>query len=357
MKGIMEGYLDLSGAYATDTGLRIATGAGKPVSRPLVNDAVILVDCNLSSRVTFNHAWAQTAAGAGTETEAELLSEACLGDSMDHAEPFAFDDTKNWSASVSSEQCAMVKLLKILEDMNCPDYALGSILDWALEAYMDGFTFAPTVKSRDGVLAGLYKYVHNATLLLPSVVPVDLIGAPGFSDMIVYDFAAQWLSLLHSSELMRWEKLNINPANPFAMYESPDGLLGEVHSGAMYKALYAKHITDPQRQLLTPCMLYFDKCHITNGSGRFGLEPATMTSTLFTEQACRSPIAYRVLGFIHQLMKSTAENTKQANNANVINYHRQLNILFEGLRQVQSGIDRRLQNDQATPQSFQAIAC
>jgi hypothetical protein len=34
------------------------------------------------------------AAGAGTETEAELLSEACLGDSTDHAEPFAFDDTK-----------------------------------------------------------------------------------------------------------------------------------------------------------------------------------------------------------------------------------------------------------------------
>jgi hypothetical protein len=92
------------------------------------------------------------------------------------------------------------------------------------------------------------------------------------------------LSLLHSSELMHWEKLNINPANPFAMYESPDGLLGEVlHSGAMYKALYAKHSTDPQRQLLTPCMLYFDKCHITNGSGRFRLEPATMTSTLFTE--------------------------------------------------------------------------
>jgi hypothetical protein len=43
-------------------------------------------------------------------------------------------------------------------------------------------------------------------------------------------------------------------------------------------------------------------------------------------------------------MKSTAENTKQANNANVVNYHRQLNILFEGLQQVQSGIDRWLQN-------------
>jgi hypothetical protein len=83
----------------------------------------------------------------------------------------------------------MVKLLKLLEDMNCPDYALAEVIDWAHDAYiLDGFEFSPTVKSRDGILAGLYRHVHNSTLLLPSVVPVDLLGPNMPVDMIVYDF-------------------------------------------------------------------------------------------------------------------------------------------------------------------------
>lgn len=364
MQGVLASRLDLSGAYTMDTGLNMSMGSSKPDTRPRLNpldnwmnDCVIEEDVEFvnggeldndymplldTSNVTYNHARAQTTA-CTNEAEADLLSEACLEEDTNHADPFAWEDTDESFASASLEQRCMVKLLKLLEDMECPDYALGNIIDWANEAYLAGFTFSPTVKSRDGVLGGLYKHVNNATLLLPSVVPVELIGTSGPSEMIVYDFVAQWLSLLHSKDLMRCHKVNIDPSDPFAMYEPPDGLLGEVHSGAMYRAMYAKYITDPHRQLLVPCMLYFDKCHITNGSGRFGLEPATMTSTIFTEHTRRSPEAHRVLGFIHQMMKSTAENTKQDSNVNVQNYHRQLDVLFTGLRRVQAGIDKRLQ--------------
>lgn len=41
------------------------------------------------------------------------------------------------------EQQSMVKLLKILEDINCPDYALPKILNWACEAYQNKFNFDP----------------------------------------------------------------------------------------------------------------------------------------------------------------------------------------------------------------------
>jgi hypothetical protein len=40
----------------------------------------------------------------------------------------------------------MIKLLKLLEDMNCPDYALVAVVDWAHAAYLDGFDFTPTAK-------------------------------------------------------------------------------------------------------------------------------------------------------------------------------------------------------------------
>jgi hypothetical protein len=129
--------------------------------------------------------------------------------------------------------------------------------------------------------------------------------------MIVYDFAAQYLSLFHSKILMQRGKVNIDPQHPFAPYVPPDGLLGEVHSGAMYRAMHCKYITLPHKQLLVPLMLYGDKCHITNGSSRFCLEPITMTSSIFTEGARHHSEAHRVLGFMHQILKSIAVNTKQ----------------------------------------------
>jgi hypothetical protein len=161
--------------------------------------------------------------------------------------------------------------------------------------------------------------------------------------MIVYDFAAQYLSLFHSKILMQCGKVNIDPQHPFAPYVPPDGLLGKMHSGAMYQAMHRKYITLPHKQLLGPLMLYGDKCHITNGSSQFGLEPITMPSSIFTEGARCHSEAHRVLGFMHQILKSTAENTKQNININVQNYHRQLDVLFCVLRLIQEGIDKRLQ--------------
>ena len=41
------------------------------------------------------------------------------------------------------EQQSMVKLLKMLEDTNCPDCALPKILNWAREAHKNKFNFDP----------------------------------------------------------------------------------------------------------------------------------------------------------------------------------------------------------------------
>jgi hypothetical protein len=376
-KVAFEARLDLSGKYANAMAWTTATNVGRPPRRQLVNPADgwdMLPDADADNgentlpgdndscatsplldptdpRATFYHAQAAAKAGASPVEEADDVCPTIPpvhAAGLQHADPFAWEESIDKTTAVTLEQRCMVGLLKLLEDMNCPDYALASVVDWAHAAYRDGFDFAPTAKSRDGVLAGLYRHVHNSTLLLPSVVPVDLIGPNVPVDMIVYDFAAQYLSLLHSKTLMRRGKVNIDPQNPFAPYVPPDGLLGEVHSGAMYLAMHRKYITQPHKQLLCPPMFYFDKCHITNGSSRFGLEPATMTSSLFTEVTRRHSDAHRVLGFIHQVLKSSAENSKQDTNANVQNYHRQLAVLFRGLRQVQQGLDKRLQGVEIT---------
>ena len=52
----------------------------------------------------------------------------------------------------------MIKLMKILDDMNCPDYALQSIILCAHEAFLDGFDFNPKSKTRKGNLIGSAKW-------------------------------------------------------------------------------------------------------------------------------------------------------------------------------------------------------
>ena len=48
-------------------------------------------------------------------------------------------------------------LMKILEDMNCPDTALTKIIDWARAAYNEGFDFNPASKTRHGNIQWMKK--------------------------------------------------------------------------------------------------------------------------------------------------------------------------------------------------------
>ena len=51
----------------------------------------------------------------------------------------------------------MVNLMKILEDMNCPDTALTKIIDWARAAYNEGYNFNPASKTQHGNIQWMKK--------------------------------------------------------------------------------------------------------------------------------------------------------------------------------------------------------
>jgi hypothetical protein len=157
-------------------------------------------------------------------------------------------------SSTTSER-SMVKLMKILKDISAPDYAVEVIIEWDQTALADGFDFCPKNKTRAGNVANLYNAVHNATLLLPSIVAVTLLEKPSLVDVIVYDFVPQYLSLLQDASLMTVANVNCNPADPCARFKSPGNMLGKLHSGSVYNWLYDKLITDPTRQLLAPIVL------------------------------------------------------------------------------------------------------
>ena len=322
----VQGYVDLSQSYhSSGTGVIIAHVDTHKRRRTLVNDAYPLA----------------------IEAPVPAIVGAALP-LINDMDGYAFDDddieANAPTVSCTTEQRSMIKLMKLLDDMEAPDYAVESIIEWAQTALSEGFDFRPKRKSRDGNLKDVYNKVHNSTKLLPSIVPVELLEFSEPVDVITYDFVSQYLSLLHNPKLMTGPKVNFDPANPFARFRSPDNMLGEMHSGSVYNILYDLLITDPTRQLLAPLILYFDKSHVTNGSPRFGLEPGSFTTSLFTEETRRSTEAWRMLGFVHQLLKSSAENAALHTDTNVNNYHRQLNVLLKGIADVQNGLDDRLKN-------------
>lgn len=127
-------------------------------------------------------------------------------------------------------------------------------------------------------------------------------------------------------------------------YLLPRNMLDKLHSGSVYNGLYEKLITNPTHQLLAPIVLYFGKSQVTIGSNCFGLEPDSFTMSLFTEATRHCTDSWQMLGLVHQLVKSSAENATLHPNINVNNYHRQLSVLLCSIAEVQKGLDQVMQN-------------
>ena len=81
------------------------------------------------------------------------------------ATPFMYTTDQKWTMA----------LLKVLDDLNAPDYAFGAVLEWARSANASGYSFYPTGGlSRSRNLEVMFKSVHNAHRMLPSVRTVQV---------------------------------------------------------------------------------------------------------------------------------------------------------------------------------------
>ena len=240
------------------------------------------------------------------------------------------DDAKNADAYVSftTEQMSMIKLIRLLDSFNAPDYAVEEVLQWAEEAYSAGFNFRPKCKSRNANIKWMYGMIENAEHFLPVLRPVHPTKGEPF-EVICYDFVPQLLSILQDPKLMSPNNLCMDPNNPCAMYYPSDGWLGECHSGSVYRELYTRHIHDESRELLCSIIAYVDKTNMGAGS-RFSLEPFLFTTSLFTEEARRSHKHWRAFGYVHDCVSSTAFKKSTLEPGDSIRiYHQQLKVLLE----------------------------
>ena len=95
--------------------------------------------------------------------------------------PYAYTTDQKWT----------VALLKLLDDVNAPDYLFTKILTWAQKAKADGYLFCPLGSlSCHRNVELLYATTHNAQVLHQTTVSVPIPHGPP-TDVITFDFASK----------------------------------------------------------------------------------------------------------------------------------------------------------------------
>ena len=184
-----------------------------------------------------------------------------------------------------------IDLLKVLDNMNAPDYAFGAILAWARGASADNYSFNPPMP--------------NARHLLPTVVPI-MTGGVATSTVVVFDFVPQLLSLLQNPSIMQQENLVIDVNCQLRPYSNPTTVLGEALSGSVYAEAYVHYIMQPSRQLFVLIIQSIDCTHVT-GNQRFSLKPYMFTPAIFTKRFRRTIKAcWGYHGFLRKVNLSSA---------------------------------------------------
>ncbi len=118
--------------------------------------------------------------------------------------------------------------MKLLNDINAPDYVFCLIIEWACLAKNDGYSFLPPGGlTRNVVVDLLFKSLPSTSLLCPSIQPVQHVDVFS-SKVIVFDFVPWLLCLLPNPSVMTPEHLAIYFNDPLCAMKVPAMFLAKL---------------------------------------------------------------------------------------------------------------------------------
>jgi hypothetical protein len=132
--------------------------------------------------------------------------------------PFAEND---YACFTTSQKC-VTSLMYLLDNMECPDYAFQSIMEWARNCFEADFDFNPKCKTHLANLKWMYNSLHNSNQMLFHIMSIalpDPLPDAKSMDVICYDFVPQLLLILQNKEMMSANNLVLDPTNPLSMYK------------------------------------------------------------------------------------------------------------------------------------------
>jgi hypothetical protein len=163
----------------------------------------------------------------------------------------------------TSDQKWTIALLKLLNDMNAPDYKFEANIKWARAAKDNNYSFYPQGGlSRSKNVDILFQSMNNAKQLLPSVQPVPTQNETS-CNVIAFDFVLQLQRLLQNCRIMIQDNLMLDMQNPLQQYKSLNSNIGEALSGSVYREAYLKYVKHPEWELFVPIIQWIDCTSVT----------------------------------------------------------------------------------------------
>ena len=240
----------------------------------------------------------QTDSPEGSVNEADTAELIRQGWELVHSNDpdVAFFDREDQPFTFTNERRVEVSLLKVLNEIGAPLYAFKEIMAWAADAHHTNYNFTPEISTHEGQIAELQKWT-NMSGMRPTQVNVTLAGDGLELPVVRFDFISVLLSLFNDTSLNRLENLVIDPANPYGRYVAPDGLLGEVNSGAFYDMAYENLVKDPKKDFMTCLILQMDKTTVSENA-HLHSHPVLFTLSCFDLETRNKAEAWRSLGYL-----------------------------------------------------------
>ena len=193
------------------------------------------------------------------------------------------------------------KLLKILEDANVPHFVYQDILNWGCDANASGYKFEPERTTRKAAIAHIerrFNLEHCRPTQVTIVFPEDDLSI----EVTRFDFISQFYSLITDKSLTGdITQLDVNPDDPFARYQSPNGRLGAFNSGKWYSRAHDFLCTPHSNDWLCPIIYACDETLVGSHLGRASVTPLVFTLSIFNESIRNKRTSWRPLGYVYDI--------------------------------------------------------
>lgn len=195
-----------------------------------------------------------------------------------------------------------LRLMNLCHDIAAPMYAYDSILNWAQDAKLSGYSFPTDAPSRKTYLDHLYdrfnmhgiKPIENEVPLYPDKI----------ANVITFPFREMVESLTSDDTLMQAKNLLLHL--PTA---GQHNTRSDINTGSWYRKAHSKLCVNGQ-DLLCPIILFIDKTQIDTFS-KWTLEPVLFTLGIFNLETRNLSSAWRPLGLVTNTIRSSSAQNAQ----------------------------------------------
>ena len=250
---------------------------------------------------------------------------------------------------LSKEDTALVGLYKILHDAQSPQYLFNDVVSFIEKHNGTTFKVGQPLDRRKTLL----KRMHD-TFKLPKPEAVQVALETGTEDQVLrrqnrhdsvtvmrWDVEQVIAAFLMDANLFGYRENLVNRTTPFAKYAPSEASDKELLASQWYSDTYEEKISNPSEEFLFPLQLYVDKTGKSAALGSYCGEPLIMSSPILTLSVREHYTAWRVLGYLTDLDKSSsAKKTQQSGRKwekgrSLRNYHSMLSAILQSLVRIQ----------------------